>query len=251
MSESLRRGVEILEALRTARDGLGVRELAARIGLPKSTAARLLKTLDETQLAAQDPVTRRYRLGPRTLTLGAAYQAGLDLRLVAVGPMRRLRDLTGETVGLSVAVGGERLFVEEVQSVSELRTTSELGHPYPIWAGAPGRVLLAGMGAADRDAALHDADDAAWATATPPDRDGYATLLDRVRADGHAKAFDESVPGVSAVAAPVHDVAGQVVAALSISGPSARFDSAAMDAVLAELRTVAGRISGALGAGAR
>ncbi|BCJ31109.1 IclR family transcriptional regulator [Actinocatenispora sera] len=247
MSESLRRGVELLEALRAADAGLGVRELAAQVGLPKSTVARLLKTLDDCRLASQDPTTRRYRLGPRTLALGAAYQARLDLRLIAVGPMRRLRDLTGETVGLSVSLGTERMFIEEVQSVSELRTTSELGHPYPIWAGAPGRVLLAGMDAGGRANALADAGDDAWRIATPADRDGFDALLDRIHADGYATASNESVPGVSAVAAPVHDFSGTVVAALSISGPSGRFTDAARHHALAELSSTARTITAALG----
>ncbi|BCJ34774.1 IclR family transcriptional regulator [Actinocatenispora thailandica] len=247
MSESLRRGVELLEALRTADAGLGVRELAARVGLPKSTVARLLKTLDDCQLASQDQATRRYRLGPRTLALGAAYQAGLDLRRIAVGPMRRLRDLTGETVGLSVALGAERMFIEEVQSVSELRTTSELGHPYPIWAGAPGRVLVAGMAAEQRATALADAGPDAWRMATPPSPDGLGALLERIRADGYATASNESVPGVSAVAAPVHDFAGTVVAALSISGPSGRFTDAARHDALPELFATARTITAALG----
>ncbi|GIL26105.1 IclR family transcriptional regulator [Actinocatenispora comari] len=247
MSESLRRGIELLEALRTAETGLGVRELAARVELPKSTVARLLRTLDECRLASQDPVTRRYRLGPRTLALGAAYQARLDLRLIAVGPMRRLRDLTGESVGLSVALGAERMFIEEVQSVSELRTTSELGHPYPIWAGAPGRVLIAGMTAERRDAVLADAGADAWRVATPAGRDGLLALLDEIRTAGYASASNESVPGVSAVAAPVHDHAGAVVAALSISGPSGRFTDAARHEALTELFGTARAITAALG----
>ncbi|MGA8112497.1 MAG: IclR family transcriptional regulator [Actinocatenispora sp.] len=247
MSESLRRAVELLEALRTADTGLGVRELAVRVGQPKSTVARLLRSLEEVQLAAQDPVSRRYQLGPRTLTLGAAYQARSDLRIVALPPMRRLRDQAGETVGLSVMLGNERMFIEEVQSVSELRTTSELGHPYPLWFGAPGRVLLAGLDRPRLAEVLDSAGHDAWRVVRPATRDGFVALVDEVRDAGHAKAFDESIPGVSAVAAPVHDATGRVVAALSISGPSGRFDSAAMDRDLPELLAAAGQISAALG----
>jgi len=248
MSESLRRGVELLEELRSAETDLGVRELAERVGVPKSTVARLLKTLEDCQLAAQDPATRRYRLGPRTLILGTAYQARIDLRNVALPAMRALRDATGETVGLSVAIGAERMFIEEVASVSELRTSSELGHPYPLWSGAPGRILLASCATARRDEVLRTAGDAVFQAATPPTRDGYLDLLAEVRRDGQARAFDESVPGVSAVAVPVRDVSGEVVAALSISGPSSRFDGTAMDRVLADLRTAAATVSTRLGA---
>ena len=102
----------------------------------------------ETGLAVQDPSTRRYGLGPLTLVLGTAYQRRIDLRAIAAGPMTALRDLTGETVGLSVRVGEELLHIDQVESRSELRRTFEIGKALPLWAGAPSRVLPPGAGRA-------------------------------------------------------------------------------------------------------
>ena len=68
-----------------------------------------------------------------------------DLRALAAGPMTTLRDLTGETVGLSVRVGEELLHIDQVESRSELRRTFEIGKALPLWAGAPSRVLLADL----------------------------------------------------------------------------------------------------------
>ncbi|GAB2961640.1 IclR family transcriptional regulator [Amycolatopsis acidiphila] len=247
MSEALRKAISILDALRDAPDDLSARDLAVRLDIPKSTAQRLLQTLEESRMAMQDPVSRKYRLGPHTLALGMAYRERLDLRNAALPHMRALRDATDETIGLSVAMGAQRMFIEEVQSQSELRTHSELGHPYPLWAGAPGRVLLAHLLPAEIDAALNKAGDAPWQAIRLRGRDEFAARLAEIRSTGHDRAFDETISGVSAIAVPVHDASARAVAALSVSGPSARMSDAEMDRILPETLAAAERISHGLG----
>lgn len=247
MSESLRKALLILDVLRDSEVDLSARDLAGRIGLPKSTAQRLLQALEQAQMAVQDPVTRKYRLGPHTLTLGMAYRDRLDVRNVALPHMRLLRDATQETVGLSLPFGHTRMFVEEVQSQSELRAHSELGQPYPIWTGAPGRVLMAGMTEGQLARVLDQADERAWRPLDPPTREGLVKALELIRDRGYDRARDETLPGISAVAAPVRDAAGQVVAALSVSGPTARMTPEALESIAPRTVEVAVGISRALG----
>jgi DNA-binding IclR family transcriptional regulator len=247
LSETLRKAMMILDELRVSEQGLSARELATRVDLPKSTAQRLLQSLEESRMTVQDPVSRKYRLGPKTLTLGMAYRERLNLRNAALPHMRALRDLTNETVGLSVAVGHERMFIEEVQSQSELRAHSELGVPYPVWKGAPGRVLLAHLPRAEIDGVLAHAGESAWRSVGLASSDALLARLTAIRGDGHARAFDETIAGVSAIAVPVRDASGRATAALSISGPSGRMSSAEMDRMLPEAMTAADKISGALG----
>lgn len=237
----------ILDELRVSEHGLSARELATRVDLPKSTAQRLLQSLEEARMTVQDPVSRKYRLGPKTLTLGMAYRERLDLRNAALPHMRALRDLTNETIGLSVAIGSERMFTEEVQSQSELRAHSELGVPYPLWMGAPGRVLLAHLSVTEIDDVLTRAGEQAWRSIGLAGRDALLSRLDAIRRDGHDRASDETIAGVSALAAPVRDASGHIAAALSLSAPSGRMSAAEMDRMLPEVRTTAGKISGALG----
>lgn len=251
MSESLRKALLILDALRDSEVDLSARDLAARLDLPKSTAQRLLQTLEQSRMATQDPATRKYGLGPHTLTLGMAYRDRLDLRNVALPHMRRLRDKVQETVGLSVPVGAARMFIEEVQSQSELRAHSELGQPYPLWMGAPGRVLLADLPDDERCRILHDADESAWRVVAPATREGFLDILAVIRDRGHDRACDETIAGISAVAVPVRDATGRVSAALSVSGPSARMSPATMDSVLPDVLQAADAISRALGGRAR
>jgi len=247
LSETLRKAMMILDELRLSDHGLSARELATKVDLPKSTVQRLLQSLEEARMTVQDPASRKYALGPKTLTLGMAYRERLDLRNAALPHMRALRDLTNETIGLSVVVGHERMFTEEVQSQSELRAQTELGVPYPLWQGAPGRVLLAHLPAGQIDDVLAGAGDQAWRSVGLADREALAERLAAIRRDGHDRAFDETIAGVSAIAAPVRDASGRVAAALSLSAPSGRMGPAAMDRVLPEVATAAEKISGALG----
>ena len=113
MSENVRRVVGLLDTLARADQDLTVRELAAEVDVSKSATQRMLSSLVETGLAVQHPGSRRYGLGPLTLVLGTAYQRRIDLRALASAPMTSLRDLTGETVGLSVVVGDELLHISK------------------------------------------------------------------------------------------------------------------------------------------
>ena len=143
VSETLRRAVHTLDALARAESDLSIRELAEAPRCPRVPSSGILSSLVETGLAVQDPGSRRYGLGPRTLVLGTAYQQRIDLRSVALPHMTHLRDLTGETVGLSVRVGDELLHVEQVESGSALRRSFEIGRTLPLWCGAPSRLFLA------------------------------------------------------------------------------------------------------------
>lgn len=248
MSELLNRAVQVLDQLRLAGGDLAIRDIAKQVGLPKSTVQRLLRDLVDTDMAARDPITRRYRLGPRTLALGMAYQHGINLRNVALPVMTRLRDETGETVGLSVEVGEELMHVEQVESASQLRRTFEIGHPLPLWCGAPSRLFLAFRSDEDIQRIIADRGHTDVEPANPPSPERMAAEVRQARIDGYAMAFDETVASVSTLSAPVIGPAGHVVATLSVTGPTSRFTRKAMNQSLPALTASADLVSGQLGA---
>lgn len=248
MSELLRRAVEILDQLRLSGGALGIREIAERVGLPKSSVQRILSDLVQTEMASQDPLTMRYRLGPRTLALGTAYQRGITLRTVALAHMRRLRDLTGETVGLSVAIGEEMMHVDQVESRSELRCAFEIGHPLPLWSGAPSRVLLADMDKEDVARIVGRRKGTDVTPAAPPTPEALLAAVEQTRTDGYSAAFDETIAGVSTLSAPIRGHAGHVIATVSITGPSSRFNKSAMKRAIPHLLATAAAISTEMGA---
>ncbi|NEE03341.1 IclR family transcriptional regulator [Phytoactinopolyspora halotolerans] len=247
MNESVVKAVEVLLALADHERDLGARDLSERTGLPRSTVQRLLQTFESCAMVEQDPVTLRYRLGTQVLHLGMVALCRVDVRARALPYMNRLRDTSGETVGLSIRVGDERMYIEQLASRQELRSMAEVGQLYPLYSGAPGRVLLAFLDDAEIDRILQAAELVPLTGKTPLTRERVMELVAQTRETGHAVAFEETIPGISTVAAPIRDHRGTVTAALNVSGPASRFDRAAMDGALPELLSAASFISKELG----
>jgi DNA-binding IclR family transcriptional regulator len=228
MSETLRRAVHTLDTLARADGDLSIREIAETAEVSKSAVQRILSSLVETGLAVQDPATRRYGLGPRTLVLGTAYQKRIDLRSVALPHMSRLRDLTGETVGLSVRVGDELLHIEQVESASALRRSFEIGRTLPLWCGAPSRLFLADLPDEEAERIVRARRSSAVVPADPPTADELLASVRECRERGYGTAFGETIGGVNTIAAALRGADGHVTATLSVTGPASRLDELAL-----------------------
>lgn len=247
MSETLRRAVHTLDALARAECDLSIRELAEATEVSKSAVQRILSSLVESGLAVQDPSTRRYGLGPRTLVLGTAYQRRIDLRSVALPHMARLRDLTGETVGLSVRVGDELLHIEQVESGSALRRLFEIGRTLPLWCGAPSRLFLADLPDEEMEALVRRRTSSAVVPDDPPGVDELVASVRECRERGYATAYGETIAGVNTLAAALHGADGRVVATLSVTGPATRLDQEALSLAAPLLLETAATVSALLG----
>jgi DNA-binding IclR family transcriptional regulator len=219
--QTLDRAVAILDCFTADRQELGLSEIARSTGLTTSTAHRLLVSLQFHGLVRRVP-DRRYTLGPHLLRLARAAHPGVDLQVVALPVMRRLRNATGETVGLHVLSGHCRLVVDQVESREPLRRTyTELEERIPLHQGAPGKVLLAFLPAEEREAVLAGPLEAATpATITDPGL--LRTELDKINRQGHAFSFEERVVGIRTVAVPIRNHAGAVRASVSVTGPALR-----------------------------
>jgi DNA-binding IclR family transcriptional regulator len=247
VSESVRRMVGLLDTLARADGDLTVRELAAEVEVSKSAAQRMLSALVDTGLAVQDPGSRRYGLGPLTLVLGTAYQRRIDLRALAAGPMTALRDLTGETVGLSVAVRDELLHIDQVESRSELRRTFEIGKALPLWAGAPSRVLLADLPDEDVERIIRAHRPSQVVPVAPPVPEELIASVRECRRQGWASASEETIPGVSTISAPVRRQDGRTVATISVTGPTNRLDPERVRVLVPDLLRATSAVSRLLG----
>ncbi|MGL3151821.1 IclR family transcriptional regulator [Microbacterium sp. A82] len=242
------KAIQILSALRTHTDGASARELAPSTGFARSTVQRILATLAASGMVIQDASTQRYRIGPQALVIGLGYNGGNVLVNESRPYMFALRDETHETVGLSVAVGNARVFLEEVQSNAEIRFASEMGRLYPLWSGANGRILMSGMSDAEIDRVLadHEHDASLFDSLTP---DEIRERIIDMRERGFAVASNETIANVSSVAVGVRDGSGQICAALSISGPADRFTADKMNDAAGRLQEAAAAIAKRLGAG--
>lgn len=244
---AIAKAVQLLSTLRTLDDGGSSRELAATSGIPRSTIQRILTTLEATGMVIQDGRTQRYRIGPQALLIGLSYNGATTLLNEARPHLVALRDETGETVGISIAAGAARVFIDEVQSTHALRFASELGRMYPLWSGANGRILLSGMTEPElkRILASREHDEVVQ---HPLSEEETRAQLEQARRDGYAVASNEAIGGISSVAVPVSDGSGRVLAALSVSGPSKRLSRMRIEEMLPRLRAAGKAISGRLGA---
>ena len=246
----LRRGLAIVEVLaeHAAADGgpLGVVRIAELVGREKSQVSRTLRTLAETGFVERDPVTRGYRIGWRLFALAA--RAGEPRLLALAQPvMRGLVAELGETAHLSVLDGAEVLTLLSEAPPSAIRATGYSGRVVAVSSTSAGRALLFDHDRAEFDALLAVTGLARSGPNAPRSAADLWRRLERARELGHAVAEEESEVDLVAVAAPVRDFRGGVVAALNVSGPQFRL-GARLERAGAAVAAAADGLSAALGA---
>lgn len=241
--KSVTKAVSILDQLANQSNPMGTRELAAAVNLPKTTVQRLLETLDSAGLVTPDELGRGYRLAPKVFHLGMTVLRQTDVRTVALPYMHKLRDHSGETVGLNIRVDQyQRMLIEQLESFAPIRFKAEVGALYPLVAGAPGRALLSGLSQHELKSL---ADDARLHTVAK----GQLRSEDvkEVRRRGYAVAYEETIPELNTVAVPVKNGYGGIIAAIGVSGPKSRFDSSAIDKLVPHILDAGASIAAELG----
>jgi DNA-binding IclR family transcriptional regulator len=220
MIQSVDRAVSILDML--AQNGWsGGAEVARELGVHRSTALRLLGTLERNGMVERDARTAKYRLGARLQQLARLVIGELDLREQARPICERLAATLGETVTLDVLDAEEILPIEQATGSSSVVNVSWLGRRTPIHCTASGKVILAFGPEALRHRVLSQ----------PLERRTPNTIVDPVvlqtqlvsiRETGYGFTSEELEIGLSAIAAPVRSADGRVVAALDVSSPAHR-----------------------------
>ncbi|HEV7825279.1 MAG TPA: IclR family transcriptional regulator [Mycobacteriales bacterium] len=218
--QAVDRALDLLEALASAGSPLGVSALSHTTGLPVGTIHRLLRTLASRGFVRQE-ASREYALGPALFRVGHA-----STRAIAA-PARpylaRLVEISGETANLAVLEGDHVVYVAQVPSAHRLRMFAEVGRHVLPHSTAVGKVLLADRPAEAAAGVVQRTGLPAHTPNTITDPALFAAELDRVRARGWAVDDEEEETGVRCFAVPVRD-GGRVIAAMSVSGPAARFD---------------------------
>lgn len=220
--QSLERAIQIIVELSRTADGVTLTDLSSRTGLHKATTSRILKTLLKEHFARQDSHGSRYLLGPRVLDIAFDYLNRMELRQIALPHMKALRDATEETVNLAILYQDEVIYIERVESLHTLRTTSTIGKRDPAHCTSLGKVLLA---FADPEIVRRILRAQPLERLTPQTKtnpDDIEQELYQIRRSNVAIDDRESREYIRCTAAPVFDGRSEVVAALGISGPSSR-----------------------------
>jgi DNA-binding IclR family transcriptional regulator len=258
--QSVDRAVAILEIL--ARDGeAGVSEVARELGVHKSTASRLFAALDRRELVTQDSSRGKFRLGVGLVRLAGAAGRRLDVVQESRPVCRALAQEVGETVNLAILAGRDALYLDQVAGPAALSPHNWAGQRIPLHATSDGKVLLAYLAGADLAGA-----DVAGADLAGADLAEHLTLplprftehtitapaelrrvLAKVRRRGFATAVEELEAGLTAVAAPVRNTEGTVIASVSASGPSFRIPADRIGEIADSVCRAAAEISRRLG----
>jgi DNA-binding IclR family transcriptional regulator len=243
--QSVDRAVTVLEILAHAGEA-GVTDIALELGVHKSTAFRLVSALENRDLVEQNAERGKYRLGMGILRLAGATTARLDLVQEARPLCKALALDTGETVNIAVLSDGAALYLDQVAGSSTVQPHNWVGQRIPLHATANGKVLLSGF---DDDAVPRQAG-RSLRSYTPATIDTVRTLQSEVaavRTQGHAVAVDELEVGLTAVAAPLRNTHGDVIASLSVSGPTFRLTADRVPAVVSATVAAAAEVSRRLG----
>lgn len=245
MDKTLLKGLMVLEAITDPDDPpKTIDALAARIGLTRSNAHRTLQTLIHAGYVAKDEAGG-YRGTVRLFELGARQLAKFDVRKLALAPMRRLADQTGETIHLSVLDGMDVIYIDKIDSPQPIRAYSVVGGRAPAYAVATGKALLAHQPEgyveqhADRIQAFTKS-----TLATLPE---LKEELSKVAQQGYAINRGEWRDNVAGLAVAIFNNHGQAVAALGISGPLERLGPAKMKRFSRDVIASAHEVSVAMG----
>ncbi len=243
---SVDRAAALLLALAECAGEAGVTELARRLGLHKSTASRLLATLQRRGLVEQDEESGKYRLGLVVIRLAERAERTLDLRGIALPELERLARATRETVSLGVLEGDACLTVAQVDGPNLVACPDWTGRTTPLHCVASGKVLLAAM--AERDVVRVARPGLPAVTERTITRlESLLEELARVRRRGFASAFSEWIVGTNGVAVPIADARGRVIAALAVWGPASRITPARVAELVARSREASAAVTVRLG----
>lgn len=244
--QSVDRAISVLEIL-ARRGPTRVTEVADELGVHKSTAFRLLGALEARGLVEQDGERGRYQLGFGIVRLAGAVTARMDLSRCARPICERLAGQLGETINVAVARDHFAVNIDQVQGPAAVSAQNWVGRATPLHATSSGKILLVWLPRTQRAELLRAAGQARFTPATLTTRAALERDLDAARSAGFAQTLEEYEVGLNAIAAPVRDGRGDVVAAVSASGPAYRFTPARMVECAPRLVAGADEISHCLG----
>ena len=247
MSRSVVRAIDILDLMMDRQQPVGVADVIAALGIPKSTAYELIRTLVERRYVERKSDGRSYFLGPKLFELGMAYSAQVDLVKEAAPIVRDLRDLTGETVQLSILDNDHMLVMLKEESSHPIRIISRIGSRVPVNWAAAGRLLVSDFGDADLKSLLaHTIRESPTGLASM-DIDKVVADVRRFRKQGYSFELNEANEHAGCVAAPVIDGHGRCVAALSVVAPEHRLEKSKRGELVQAVMKAAGDLSRRIG----
>jgi DNA-binding IclR family transcriptional regulator len=243
---SVANSIRLLTSFSGEEDELGITTLASRLRLAKSTVHRLATTLTAAGFLEQNSDTGKYRLGVALFELGALVRRRMDVANEARPKLRELLEKTGETVQLGIVDHFSVLYVYEMESRHAIRMAAAVGGRAPLHCTAVGKVLLAHQ-PPDYVKQVIAQGLKAHTENTVTRREALLSVLADVAEREHAIDDEESENGLRAVAAPVRNHTGNVIAALGVAAPVQRMTKKDMQTCVPSVIATAAAVSARLG----
>ncbi len=245
--QSLTRALSILNVIADNPPGLSLTAIARALGLAPSTVHRLLTTLQEERYVQYDRDSSHWQIAMRAFVTGNGFLVSRDLASVARPYMRRLMDLSGETVNLAIPDGGKAIYLAQVESREMMRVFSKPGNSVPLHCSGVGKALLMGMSDTEIERIVSERGLAKLTERTITDAARLRQELIEARRRGFVLDDEEHAIGLRCVAALIYDEHAEPLAGLSISGPAVRISKERMKKLGEITRGIAREITAALG----
>jgi DNA-binding IclR family transcriptional regulator len=246
-SQSLERGLDVLEIVEREGGEIGVREIGRRLRLSPTIVQRLVTSLARRGYVEKNGDTARYRLGYRSMALGANGEHGSDYIITARRELEKLARDHRLNGFVSVLHGGRAVYLLAVQADGPVAIKVDPGSEMPLHSTSAGKVLLAAVGDVDARKLLGNGRLAAITPNTVTDAGALIASLAKVRRQGFAVVVEENIRGVLSVGAPIRDRTGKVLAALSVAFPKYLEAGLTLQSVTPLVTGAAERVSHAVG----
>ena len=220
--QSVSHALDILESFTRTEDELGVTELSTRLGLHKNNVFRLLATLESRGYIEQNKSSENYRLGPKTLQIGAIFFEQRECRRQARPYLENLMAASGETAVVAVLRGNKVIYMDSVETTKTVRATSRIGAMHPAHCTAVGKAQLAALLVVEIERLYPEMNLTPLTDKSIKTRDVLLNELKKIAEKGYAFENEEADLDVRSIAVPIRDFSRNVIGAAGIIAPSHR-----------------------------
>jgi DNA-binding IclR family transcriptional regulator len=245
---NLDRALAMLELLSSRPDGLNVSDLGVELKIPKNSAFRIAVTMENRGFLEKVGTSKRYRLTPRLLVLGAVSVTDPNFFEKSIDVMRRLRDATGETALIGTITGDEGVVLDQALGTHPFKFSVDAGTRFSLHTAAPGKAMLAILPEEERKVRVGRMKLTRFTANTITDKAKFLSHLKEVEKRGYGFDLCEEIEGQTCIGAAVRSATGGLLGAIWITAPTQRIPDGQLDTIGALVKAHADEISSRFGA---
>ena len=245
--QSIARAVSILEHLAVNGNEDSLSNISRTLGLSKSTTYSIIATLEQLGLVQQDQASARYSLGIKLFELGQVVHSSMDLRKLAIASLQKLVEKYGETALLGILSQGEVVYIDKVDCLHSIGISSKIGGRNPAHCTGVGKMLLSGLSDEELKKFIDQKDLKKYTDKTITEPAVLRRHLYEIHKQGYAIDDEEIETGLRCIAAPIRNHRSEIIASISLSGPTQRMNKEKLDQTIADVVATANAISTQLG----